>query len=189
MAHNVRFWMTAATALALASVAQAAPLKEMEVRSEPVRPDGQQDYTLRLLPRETHQCEDIVVECVYRQEFPWEDFRGRKTVKVLEPITFTFRRHDVRLVNELDAYISFRVPVSLPVLVEKYGSDIFNADAPVTVPRLRVRALRQGAVLWEYEIKTNSLLLETDLAAAAVTNAPAIASTNASAKSQPPEGR
>jgi hypothetical protein len=141
--------------LAFPMASPAQWFREVQVSSEPEL-NGKKDYTVKFAPQKTHDCERIVFECVYHQEFPWEDVRGKKYTKVSEPVVFTYRRLDVKFVNELDNYLSFKVPVSLPLLEEAYGPRVFNKQHPVSIPRIRIAAYVQDKPIWAYELKTES---------------------------------
>ena len=147
-----------ATALsALAFAANAGQwLDEVEITLDP--PDGgQQIVNVRLAPSSTVEYEQLRFECVYRQELKWRDDRGRESVKVVEPVTFTYRRPDVKLVQELDFYCSFRAPSGLQKLVETYGKGVFGPDAPVVIDRLRISGIKDGKTLWREELKTDGV--------------------------------
>ncbi|MFN2164666.1 MAG: hypothetical protein ACK2U9_00210, partial [Anaerolineae bacterium] len=90
----------AAAALLLAGLAPAhgdAWLREIEVTAHPKRDDGQEDYSVRLLPARNHHVDSLHFECVYHQEFPWENLRGKRYTKIHEPVAFPYDRYDVKL--------------------------------------------------------------------------------------------
>ena len=139
-------------AATVTAVAAERPLfSEIEVSSEPGE-DGVRVYTVRLAPDRTATYDLIVYDCVYRQEFPWENFRGKKYTKVHEPVSFVYREKVPRLVAELDHYTNFRVPLSMERLVAAYGHKVFNKDEAVTVDRIRISALKGGVTQWIYEV-------------------------------------
>lgn len=125
--------------------------------------DGLRDFTVQLRPRVTHECDKVVVECIYRQEFPWQDARGKPVTKIHEPVRFVYRRQDVRFVNDLDTYISLRVPVSRPRLERMYGNRVFNKDVPVSVQRVRVAGLCTAGERWSYELDVDKHYQAEDL--------------------------
>jgi len=133
---------------------QADWLKEVELSHDPEK-DGQADYTVRILPAQTHLCDQIILECVYRQKFPWENARGKKYIKIHEPVSFTYRRHHVRLVADLDAYISFRVPISPERLSSAYGPTVFRKGVPITVSRIKISGLLKGKPLWSHDLEAD----------------------------------
>jgi hypothetical protein len=139
--------------LALASGVACAgePVREIEITHDP-EVKGKTVYTVRMMPAETRSYDAITFECVYHQEFPWVDTRGRKSTKVHEPVTFKYRRTDVELVNDLDAYINFRVPTSREQLDRIYGPKVFNKDHPVTVAHIRMTAVAAGETVWRYDL-------------------------------------
>ena len=143
----------------LAAAVLPAPgqwVKEIEIRSELTVP-GKMDFTVRLLPRKTQMVDRLSFACVYHQEFPWEDIRGRKSIKVHEPVAFTYRRRKVKLVQDLDTYISFRVPMDRKKLEATYGRQTFNDDHEITIERMRISAFVQDRKLWSHETANTHL--------------------------------
>ena len=140
---------------ASAAAASTNYFHEVEVKTD-VEAEGRKDFTVRFTPEMTHQCDRIVFECFYHQEFPWENARGKKYTKTIEPVRFTYVRSNVHMVNELDSYISFKVPTSRDLLQRTYGPTVFSADYPVTVPRIRATAEAGGKKLWSYILPTDS---------------------------------
>jgi hypothetical protein len=141
-----------AVALAGRLVLGSEPVREIEITRDPeVR--GKTIYTVRMMPSETRSYDAITFECVYHQEFPWIDTRGRKSMKVHEPVTFTHRRADIKLVNDLDAYVNFRVPTSREQLDRIYGPKVFNKEHPVTVARIKMTAVSKGEKVWSYDLE------------------------------------
>jgi hypothetical protein len=138
--------------LAAAGVVHAGWVREIEIKADPDE-DGKRIYSFRFTPDKTQTYDRIEFECVYRQEFPWEDMRGRKYNKVHEPVTFIFRRDDIRFVNDLDAFINFRVPVSRKRLVAKYGEKTFNKESPIKLDRFRVTATANKKILWNLVLR------------------------------------
>jgi hypothetical protein len=122
-------------------------IREIEITPDPVK-DGHQVFAFRFMPDKTASYDLIEFECTYHQEFPWEDVRGRKYTKVHEPVTFIYRRVGVSLVNDLDAYINFRVPMALPLLIQSYGPTTFNKEHPITVSRVAITATAGGQKAW-----------------------------------------
>lgn len=138
--------------LAVAGFAHAGWLREIEIKADPDE-DGKRIYSFRFTPDETCHYDRIEFECFYRQEFPWEDLRGRKYTKVHEPVTFIFRRDNIKFVNDLDAFVNFRVPVSRKRLVKKYGDKTFNKDAPINLDRFRVTATANRKTIWNLVLR------------------------------------
>jgi len=140
-----------AVALAGRLVCGGEPIREVEITHDPEM-KGKTIYTVRMMPSETRSYDTITFVCVYHQEFPWVDTRGRKTMKVHEPVAFTYRRTDVDLVNDLDAYVNFRVPTSREQLDRIYGPKVFNKEHPVIVARIRMTAVSKGQEIWSYDL-------------------------------------
>lgn len=139
-------WLTAATAAAAGDWA-----REVEITHEP-DVEGQHLYTVRIMPAHTADYDRLQFDCVLHQEFPWEDARGRKYTKIHEPVTFSYRCAPARLVNDLDAYFNFRVPIDMARLQAKYGEKVFNAAYPVTVSRIVISGYQQDKKVWSYEL-------------------------------------
>ncbi len=142
--------------LAMPGAALSGPIREIEISPDPVQ-GGKQVFTVRIRPSETHVCERIVIECAYHQELPWVDASGASYTKTNEPAAFTYRRPDVRLVDDLDCFISFTVPVSLARLRETYGPTLFDPAQPITISRLRIDGISDGVAKWSYVLEARGL--------------------------------
>lgn len=153
MSH--RSWLVALL-VGIAMPGYAGPLTEVEITPDPVR-NGSQVLTVRMTPGETCTYDSLVFDCVYHQEFVPRTSDNGKTLKVHEPEVFTVRRRDVKMVEELDVNISFKVPVDPARLKEMYGPNAFNPDVPVTISRIRISAMKNGAVAWWYEFEARGL--------------------------------
>jgi len=135
-------------------LALGKPIHEVEISAEPEE-NGRKLYTIKFLPGETRDYDELEFSCAYRQEFLWEDLRGRKTTKIHEPVVFVYRHHDARLVDDLHAYFNFRVPISMERLKKKYGDDVFNTEASVTVARIQISGIKEKKTLWSYEFEAS----------------------------------
>lgn len=118
-------------------------------------PDGnQQVVSLAIAPVRTATYDRLAFECVYRQEIPWKDERGNATNKVIEPITFTYRRPNVKLVAELDFFCNFRAPHGYAKLTQDFGLSTFSKDGgPITIDRVRVSGEIDNKTVWTHEFK------------------------------------
>jgi hypothetical protein len=118
-------------------------------------PEGaQQVVSFAFKPLRSAEYDQLVFECVYRQEIPWQDERGRAMTKVIEPVTFTFRRANVKLVAELDFYCNFRAPSGFAKLTQDFGPNTFSKDGgPITIDRVRIGGDIQGKRAWQHEFK------------------------------------
>lgn len=153
----LRSWLAAAAVVALLHVADSlAGFREVEIKTEP-ESQGAQVYNCRLLPDRTEQCSLIMFECVYRQEYPWESSDGKTATKVTEPATFAYREKDVKLVDDLNRHISFKVPVAMERLVAIHGRHVFNTNFPVVVDRVRITVHPVGAPKWTFEAATDAI--------------------------------
>ena len=139
-------------------------ISEIEISSEPEK-DGQRDFSVRLLPGKTHRCDDIVFECVYHQEFPWENLRGKKYTKIHEPVSFVYYSNNVRMVADLDRYISFRVPMSLTRLKKAYGEKTFNKEYVITIGHIKIKGMRDKEVIWSYDLPAGGTFKKKTLTA------------------------
>jgi hypothetical protein len=148
--HRFLLWV-AAVALAAGPV-RAGWVREIEITTEPEE-NEQRDYTVRIRPETSHNCERIVFDCVLHQEFPWEETKGVTSTKRHEPVLFTYTRRNVKLVNDLDTFISFHVPVGLKLLQETYGPHVFNARYPVIVDRMKISGVAGDKTVWSVELK------------------------------------
>jgi hypothetical protein len=135
--------------------AHAEPVREIEITSIP--PDnGQQLFTVRFTPNETLLYDKVTFECVLRQEFAEETTHQNKGTKIHEPANFTYTRKDVKMVEDLDNFISFRIPVSHPRLQDIFGPTAFNTNHPVTVARMTISASGKQAT-WSCEIPASGI--------------------------------
>lgn len=141
---------------ALAAVASADPYKILEL--DIAREDegtGKTIFTVHMLPGQTEKFDKIEYIVVYHQDFPFEDSRGNKYHKIHEPAKFKYTRRDIKLVEDLDNYVNFRVPTSRERLIILYGKFAFHSKYPITEPRIIIRAYDNGEVAWEHEISTD----------------------------------
>ncbi len=127
-------------------------IQTLEITTEP-EDSGKTIYTLRITPGMTENIDVLSFECIYHQEFPFEDSSGKKYTKIHEPESFTYREKNVRLVDELDKYFNFRVPLTLQLLIPIYGDKTFNDKYPVTVSTMKIKAQKDGKKLWEHKIR------------------------------------
>jgi hypothetical protein len=120
-------------------------------------PDGsQQVVSFAFKPVRSAEYNQLIFECIYRQEIPWTDERGRAVKKIIEPVTFTFRRADVKLVAELDFFCNFRAPYGYEKLTQDFGPNTFAKDgAPITIDRVRISGEIGGKRVWQHEFKAS----------------------------------
>ncbi len=140
--------------LLICPATRAGWLGEVKISHEPEK-KGQIDYTVRITPAKTHSCDQIIFECVYHQEFPWVNLRGKKYLKIHEPVSFTYRRQKVKLVADLDTCISFRVPISKERLSTIYGQKVFRKGFPITISRIKLSGLTEGKIRWSHDLKSD----------------------------------
>lgn len=142
--------------LTMIRLACANPVSEIEVTPDPVK-NGQQIFTFRFNPGETHTYDIVTFDCTYRQEFPNKSSHQPGSIKIVEPAVFTYRSRDVKMVDSLDCNISFRVPIDFHRLLEIYGEHSFNTNYPAVVSRIKVTAFEKETVLWSHELKPEGL--------------------------------
>ncbi len=141
----------AVTSVCIADKAPPAYLRVAEITLDPPEKE-QQVVSLRLTPGITRSYDKLRFECVYRQEYDWTGSSGRKQRRINEPVNFVYERDDVRLTDDLDSHISFKMPIGVELLRTRFGSTTFRQDVPVTVARIIVTAFAEGEPVWTYEL-------------------------------------
>ncbi len=126
-------------------------IRVLEITTEP-EDSGKVIYTVKITPGQTEDIDLLSFECVYHQEFPFEDSSGKKYTKIHEPESFTYKEKNVRLVDELDKDFNFRVPARLDLLLKIYGDKTFNEKYPVSVSSMKIKAMKGGKKLWEHKL-------------------------------------
>lgn len=118
-------------------------------------PDGnQQVVSFAFKPVRSADYDQLEFECIYQQEIPWTDERGHTLTKIIEPIVFTFRRANVKLVAELDFFCNFRAPCGYAKLTQDFGLNTFAKEGgPITINRVRISGEIQGKRVWQHEFK------------------------------------
>ena len=152
-----------------AVVATAGPVREVEITPDPVQGD-QQIFTIRITPGETRVYDKMLFECIYHQEFASQATASQGTQVVHEPESFVYRRRDIKLVDDLDTHISFRVPISHAKLRDMFGLTAFNTNAPVSISRITITAFTTEGKAWALDLKANGLQKFDDTAPAQSTN-------------------
>ena len=140
----------AAAAVLAQEAPQATGIREVVVYRDPPR-NGLAVYTVRLTPTETRTYDYLLFDCQLHQEFMFTGTDGRRTLKVIEPVTFTHRERKVKLVAELDKYVSFRVPAEGEELRLAYGQFTFTTNAPVLISRVKITAFADKKPAWTFE--------------------------------------
>ncbi len=165
-------WILALGTVAAAGVAAATPVREIEVKLDDKPVSGKQVVSVRFTPGETKAYDQLVFDCVLRQEYIQKDSSGRERKRVVEPATFTYREDGVRFVEALDKYVSFWVPVGMDQLKESFGKTLFVGTAPVIIHKVVVRALVNGDPVWTIESNPGAGPQKPPEAAAAGGSAP-----------------
>jgi len=126
-------------------------LRIAEVTTDPPE-KAQQVVSLRLTPGVTRSYDKLRFECVYRQEYDWTGSDGRKQQRINEPVNFVYERDNIKLTDDLDTHVSFKIPIGIELLRSRFGSTTFRPDVPVTVARILITAFVEGEAVWTYEI-------------------------------------
>jgi len=155
--------------LAWVLTASAGPLREVEITPDPAQGDHQV-FTVRITPGETHVYEKMTFECTYHQEFTSQATESKGAKVIHEPESFTYRQRDVKLVDDLDTHVSFRVPISYAKLRDMFGLTAFNTNAPVTISRMTITAFTSEGKAWSVELAADGLHKFADTAPALSTN-------------------
>lgn len=137
--------------LVVVNITLAEWVSKIEIQVDPIK-DGTRIYTFKFAPEKTQEYDYINFECIYHQEIPWVNPRGEKYTKIHEPVSFSYRRKSVRFVADLDSYICFRVPFDYNDLCERYGPNVFHANYPITVPRIKITAVTNNVPAWSIEL-------------------------------------
>lgn len=140
-----------ATGLLSTALAGAVGVKLVEVTSDPPVASGKQVWSFRFTPAQTRDYEQIVFECVLRQEYTKRGSDGSVRKVSVEPATFVHREKNVRMVEDLDQHISFWVPLGREDIRQAYGT-MFQTNAPVTVSRFKISAIADGQTAWTIEV-------------------------------------
>lgn len=140
--------------VSLTSHAGLSKIQELEVTRED-EGTGKSIFTTHMLPGETRKFDKIDYILTYHQQFPFEDSRGRKYVKIHNPAEFKYSRKKVKLVEDLDHFVNFRVPVSRERLKIIYGKLTFHPKFPITIPNIKIQAYDDGELVWEHVVKVN----------------------------------
>lgn len=134
------------------AAAQAADIAEVEITADPPA-EGHQIYTVRLRPGKTQTLDKVLFECTLRQEFLGAAPGSTNVEKrVIESSVFSYRRREVKLVEDLDCFISFRVPVALARIQEIFGDSAYAPRHPITVSKMRISGLDTAdTCIWRFE--------------------------------------
>lgn len=143
----------AAPQTAAQPVAQPTFLRVAEIAIDPPEKE-QQVVSVRLTPGVTRAYTQLRFECVYHQEYDWTNSVGTVQRRVNEPVRFAYERDNVKLTDDLDAYVSFKMPIGIELLRSRFGTTAFRPDVPVTVARIRVEAKDGEAIVWAYDVPT-----------------------------------
>ena len=142
--------------LLLAAAALAQPVREAEVTPDPPG-EQKQIYTVRFAPGETATYDSLEFECRLEQPVPLPEADGRTvTVQHAIPHPHVHRERNVRMVKDLDCYVSFWVPVGVEELRSRFGL-VVKTNAPAHLAQLKVTAVRDGRPAWTMDLPTNGI--------------------------------
>jgi hypothetical protein len=150
----ILFLITAISSL----VADDINILELKVTRED-EDTGKSIFTIRTLPGKTVVYDKIDYKITYHQEFDFEDSRGNKYHKIHEPAVFKYSAKNVKMVEDLDNYINFRVPVSRERLKVIYGTLTFHPKYPISIPQIEITAFFKKKLVWKYTVKVNEIYL------------------------------
>jgi hypothetical protein len=129
-------------------------IKELDVTREDEE-TGKSIFTIHILPGKTQKLDKIEYEIDYHQDFPFEDSRGRKYHKIHEPAVFKYSLKQEKMVEDLDHYVNFRVPVGREQLELIYGTLAFHPQHPITIPRITIKAYNDDKIVWQHTVEIN----------------------------------
>jgi hypothetical protein len=145
---------TASADTSTAAPADLSKIKELDVTREDEE-TGKSIFTVHILPGKTKKIDKIEYEITYHQDFPFEDSRGRKYHKVHEPVVFKYSVKQEKMVEDLDHYVNFRVPLSRGQLELIYGKSAFHPQHPITIPRIVIKAYNGDKIAWQHAVEIN----------------------------------
>ena len=146
-------------------------LQTVELKAAPEK-DGEIEFTVRFTPSKTVQYSLIEFTSVYQQTFPFKDSLGRKRNKTIEPVKYSYKRRNIKLVDDLDSYVIFRTPINVAKLNDTYGAKTFVENAPVKVDRILMTAYTNDVQVWQGMLVPGKSVTVTDKAASGKTRKP-----------------
>jgi len=137
---------------ALPSSGGDLPIKQFDVTLDPPI-DGEQIVTIRMTPELSETYDKLVFDNYLSQQTMISLSDGTRRLKTIEPVFFTHRERNVKLVDGLDRYISYRVPVGGDRLKQAFGAKVFKPAIPVHISRVKIKAIKDGSTVWKKELK------------------------------------
>ncbi len=133
----------------------ADPIKEAEVTPDPPG-ERKQVYTVRFAPTETATYDALEFECRLVQPIPMPGTNGGTMIKQHAlPHAHIHRERNVKMVKDLDCYVSFWVPTGVEELRSRFGIMVVKTNAPAYLADLKLTAVRGGKPAWMLDLPTN----------------------------------
>lgn len=145
-----------AACIALAAAAQS--VREAEVTPDPPG-EQKQIYTVRFAPEVTANYDFLEFECRLEQPVPMPDGKGGTYIKRHAlPHAHLHRERNVRMVKDLDCYVSFWVPRGVDELRERFGIAVVKTNAPAELVGIKLTAVQGGKPAWKMDLPTNGVV-------------------------------
>ena len=142
-------WSLFMSALA---VAWGSGSLELEIQSDPPI-EGKQIFTIRFAPNANVLYDQIVFDCTLQQALVLFTPDGGQENKIYEVGKFSARQRNVKMVKNLDYYVSFFVQLGTQRACDIAGDPKTSTNAPITVPRMLITAYRQDKAVWTLDTK------------------------------------
>ncbi len=148
-------WICCLVVLLAVSIGYAEdPLKTFSASvDQPER--GRQTVTVRMIPSATRTYDELLFEAVLGQRFMFKRADGSRKMRTFKPATFTYRDKNVRLVEDLEKYISFRVPVGQDEAKKAFGVKTFRDGVVIEILEIKIEAKFEGSTLWREKVKVD----------------------------------
>ena len=133
--------------IAALAVAWGGGSLELEIQPDPPNA-GKQIFTVRFAPNANVLYDQIVFDCTLQQSSVLFAPDGGQTNKIYEVGKFTARQRNVKMVKNLDCYVSFFVQLGTQRACDMAGDPRTSTNAPITVPRMLITAYRKDKAIW-----------------------------------------
>lgn len=138
-----------AGSLFIAALAVAWGSESLELEIQPDPPNaGKQIFTIRFAPKANLLYDQIVFDCTLQQALVLFTPDGGQENKIYEVGKFAARQRNVKMVKNVDYYISFFVQLGTQRACDIAGDPKTSTNAPITVPRMLITAYRQDQAVW-----------------------------------------
>jgi len=133
--------------IAALAVARGSGSLELEIQGDPPSA-GKQIFTVRFAPGANMLYDQIVFDCTLQQALVLLTPDGGQERKVYEVGKFISRQRNVKMVKNVDYYVSFFVQLESRRACDLAGDPRTSTNAPITVPRMLITAYRQDKAVW-----------------------------------------